>query len=93
MKDTIDLGDDHVIVLTDYKGEKRVGGNVAHLTKDGCVCNQFIPFEGRAWANGFQGRITTWKVENDLPLTLSPSLLCRACGDHGFIRNGKWERA
>ena len=23
------------------------------------------------------------------PLTVAPSLLC-ACGDHGFIRDGKW---
>lgn len=23
-------------------------------------------------------------------LTLSPSLLCRTCGDHGFIRDGRW---
>ena len=23
------------------------------------------------------------------PLTISPSLLCR-CGDHGFIREGRW---
>lgn len=26
------------------------------------------------------------------PLTISPSLLCR-CGDHGFIRDGKWVAA
>lgn len=25
------------------------------------------------------------------PLTLSPSLLCRTCGAHGNIINGKWE--
>ena len=26
-------------------------------------------------------------------LTLSPSLLCRTCGNHGFIRDGKWVTA
>lgn len=31
-----------------------------------------------------------WQVENIDPLTLSPSLLC-PCGQHGFIRNGRWE--
>lgn len=31
-----------------------------------------------------------WRVESWEPLTLSPSLLCTRCGDHGFIRNGKW---
>jgi len=25
------------------------------------------------------------------PLTLSPSLLCRSCNVHGYIRNGRWE--
>lgn len=31
-----------------------------------------------------------WTVEQWEPLTLSPSLLCRACGHHGFIREGRW---
>lgn len=31
-----------------------------------------------------------WKLESLEPLTLSPSLLCRWCGKHGFIREGKW---
>ncbi len=31
-----------------------------------------------------------WKLESENPLTLSPSLLCRTCGHHGFIREGKW---
>ena len=36
-----------------------------------------------AWADG-------WDLVQLEPLTLSPSLLCRACGHHGFIRDGKW---
>jgi len=31
-----------------------------------------------------------WTVEKLDPLTLSPSLLCRRCGHHGFIRDGRW---
>jgi hypothetical protein len=31
-----------------------------------------------------------WHLESEEPLTISPSLLCRACGHHGFIRDGKW---
>lgn len=31
-----------------------------------------------------------WTVEKESPLTLSPSILCRTCGHHGFIRDGKW---
>lgn len=33
-----------------------------------------------------------WQVESWEPLTISPSVLC-SCGDHGFIRNGRWEVA
>lgn len=32
----------------------------------------------------------SWKVESEQPLTLSPSLLCNACGHHGFIQQGRW---
>lgn len=30
-----------------------------------------------------------WQVINLDPLTLSPSLLC-GCGEHGWIRDGRW---
>jgi hypothetical protein len=32
----------------------------------------------------------TWRLETRDPLTVWPSLLCRICGDHGFIRGGRW---
>lgn len=38
------------------------------------------PEDGRAY----------WTLEIEEPLTLSPSLLCTACGDHGFVRLGVW---
>lgn len=31
-----------------------------------------------------------WQVECWEPLTLSPSMLCRICGNHGFVREGRW---
>jgi len=31
-----------------------------------------------------------WTQMSAEPLHLEPSLLCRLCGDHGFIRDGKW---
>lgn len=37
------------------------------------------------WAGG-----PTWEVLKQDPLTLSPSLACRSCGHHGFIRDGRW---
>jgi hypothetical protein len=33
-----------------------------------------------------------WDVQAWEPLTISPSLLC-SCGDHGYIREGRWVRA
>lgn len=32
-----------------------------------------------------------WHLEQLLPLTISPSILCRECGFHGFLRAGRWE--
>lgn len=31
-----------------------------------------------------------WDLISEDPLHVEPSLLCRLCGDHGFIRNGLW---
>lgn len=36
------------------------------------------------------GTWPVWTVESWEPLTLSPSVLCRACGLHGWIRGGRW---
>jgi hypothetical protein len=38
------------------------------------------------WGN----RHAYWTVESLEPLTISPSVLCVTCGDHGFIREGRW---
>lgn len=90
---SLDLGDNHRMVFVDYKGEKRVGGHVHHKRPDGSECTGFIPFAGRAWANNFSELILTWEMVTDEPVTLSPSILCRVCGDHGFVREGKWVKA
>lgn len=31
-----------------------------------------------------------WHLISAQPLTIAPSVLCIACGHHGFIRDGKW---
>lgn len=31
-----------------------------------------------------------WRVEQWEPLTVHPSILCRVCGLHGYIREGAW---
>jgi hypothetical protein len=37
--------------------------------------------------------LTGWDVVSEAPLTLSPSVLCRTCGHHGYIRDGRWVSA
>jgi len=32
-----------------------------------------------------------WDVLTETPLTLSPALVCRACGLRGVVRNGAWQ--
>jgi hypothetical protein len=31
-----------------------------------------------------------WTVERQDPLSLSPSVKCRTCGNHGYVRDGHW---
>jgi hypothetical protein len=32
----------------------------------------------------------TWRVVQQEPLTVQPSINCTACGTHGWITDGKW---
>lgn len=85
----IDIGHDHKIQFVTYKGDSRAGLNDFHKKPDGSDCGGFITFAGSAWANEFTD-LQVWQVQSWEPLTLTPSLLCRTCGNHGFIRDGKW---
>lgn len=88
-----DIGDEHFIKFASYKDDPKSGATVRHKKSDGSICDGWIDFDGSAWAQEFNNNITVWQVLSWEPLTLSPSIACRSCGDHGFIRNGKWERA
>lgn len=90
MSNKIDIGHGHSIRFVEYKDDKCTAIDDYHLNKDGKECAGFIAFKDGAWAKEFDNTITTWDVISLDPLTLSPSILCRACGDHGFITNGKW---
>lgn len=83
-----DIGSGATITLLVHDGEV-VGLNEAHSDKAGKPCLGFVAFEGAHFA----GTRPTWKVEKANPLTLSPSILCRTCGNHGYIREGKWVSA
>lgn len=79
MNNPIDVGDGYTFTPRYYEGELH-GFDHAHPRSDGTVCApHWIPV-------GLRG----WELHSLDPLTLSPSLLCRACGSHGFVREGKW---
>lgn len=81
---THDLGHGHRLKFYESDGQ-RAGALVLHPRKNGAGwCFSGIGF------NGVAGQTKGWTVEQVEPLTLSPSLHCRVCGDHGFIRNGQW---
>lgn len=56
-------------------------------------CAGFVQFDTPEIARVFTNPRSRWQVESWDPLTISPSVQCGTCGDHGFIRGGKWERA
>jgi len=67
-----------------YADDGRPGGlYYEHQCVGGKLSPGWIPFEGSY----------KWDVIKLDPLTLAPSLLCRACGHHGFVRDGKWVKA
>lgn len=56
------------------------------LPKEWCV--GFVGFRGLYVANR---KMDLWEVQSFSPLTLSPSILCRTCEHHGYVREDKWE--
>lgn len=92
--ENVDIGEGHSLQFLSYQGSPRVAVNIFHMNSKGEPCAGFAPFANRAWANSFEpGAIATWDVQNDDPLTITPSILCRACGDHGYVTNGRWVKA
>lgn len=100
MREIIDLGDGHTIRFIafhpdrsipanaerfrDIPDDERAGAIVAHTSAQGRQCECYIGLNPSVSAPSFPWRVVSWD-----PLTLEPSLLCR-CGDHGFVRDGKW---
>jgi hypothetical protein len=105
MSGKIDLGDGHMISFADWNPDLDLNPQLAHLSGQfpvrvtGIVthklpgdgdCEGAITFDSPIARAHFSGPF--WTVESWDPLTLSPSLLCH-CGDHGFIRDGRWVTA
>lgn len=89
MDDYLDIGHGVSIKFSEYKGVV-VGIHERHPDKRDPthMCCGFVFFDVPNEARRASDHV--WKVESLDPLTLSPSVLCRTCGNHGFIQNGKW---
>lgn len=104
--DAVDIGDDHQIKFFCWAPDRelnpqwagvpdvpRAGALIWHKSpKDGSQCTGAVNFD-LPEARHLAPADHRWTVESWEPLTLSPSVLCGRCGDHGFIRGGKWVRA
>jgi hypothetical protein len=101
----LDLGDNHWLSFTIWKPNREInpqlahlpdddhiGGIISHLKPDGTLCEGSIWFEGPVTKEVFANH-PRWTVTGPWEqMTCNPSFLCH-CGDHGFIRDGKWVRA
>lgn len=72
--------------------EDPVGAIIEHPSlKDGSPCSGSIHFDTPR--TSFMSERNRWQLVSLDPLHVEPSILCNRCGDHGFIRNGRWETA
>lgn len=85
----VQIGPDQYIVFSDYEGEVAGIGDW-HKDKSGNWCVGWVSFNGSKWHASFNGKLDGWDVVKADPLTLSPSIKCRVCGNHGRIIEGQW---
>jgi hypothetical protein len=88
----LDLGSDHKFTFTwSDDGKTKIGGIITHKKPDGKECDGSMWFDCEYVRKHFPGK-TLWTVSSWEPLTANPSFLCH-CGNHGWIRDGKWVTA
>lgn len=85
----IDLGADHSLIAITWTDDERPSGwMVYHSDRRDpmkeCGCGVWVA--RRVMSD-------LWTLVSWEPLTIAPSILCGQCGDHGYIRNGRWESA
>ena len=99
MTEPVDIGHGHSIRFYGWHPDRelnpqfagdpdveRAAVEVTHSKPDGSACVSAATFDTVPGVRPDR----SWHVEQEEPLTLSPSLLCPVCGDHGFIRSGRW---
>jgi hypothetical protein len=90
----LDLGDGHSLTWTRYGGE-RVGGVIKHTTdktKTG-FCEGAFWIRGNTFNREQNRPSAEWDMTGTFEVpSLTQSFLCH-CGDHGYIREGRWVKA
>ena len=96
MPTKIDLGEGRSVKFFTVDGVNIVGATEEHpsakdtsVHKAGEACAGGVYFDVPELPAGWKP-LQRWTVESWNPLTLSPSVLCTLCGNHGFIRESKW---
>jgi len=97
----LDLGHGHTLRWTSFTPDRglnpqyadvpdveKYGALVGHARGDGTRCEGFVTFDSEISRRIAPDR-AKWTVESWEPLTITPSLACH-CGDHGWIRDGRW---
>lgn len=85
---SIDLGNDAFYKKALDRDDNWIAITHWHKNSEGKLCGGWVPFNVES--EYILPGTPKWEVESREPLTMSPSLLC-GCGNHGFIRNGRWE--
>lgn len=82
------LDADHAYRFFYQSGSAEPAGLIeSHRLEDGRWCEGSVAFKGSGVGK------PEWTVVLEDPLTLSPSILCRSCGSHGYIEGGRWRTA
>ena len=102
----LDLGDGHWLdwLVAAADDDTRVGAIITNTTDktESGLCFGSVDWAPTTWAREHPEKLSDhernrsrWTLHGatDEHLTISPSVLCHECGDHGFIRDGKWIRA
>lgn len=87
-----DIGHGVSILFTSWGEHEKAGIIERHVCADGDETPGGVLFDLPGVREAFPGS-PVWTVESWGPLTISPSVMCRTCGHHGWIRNGRWEPA
>ena len=97
----IDLGFGHTIEFTAWHPDRALnpqyaalpdvdpeGAILRHELADGSLCEGALTFDSPV-TRQLRPSGSFWEIVSLEPLTLTPSSRCH-CGDHGFIREGRW---